>query len=194
MSSPAAVLEAGKLRVVFFRQGDRYTHRIELFDAASSDWRPVWESLEGSADEVWPPSPPLQQLHVERRAEGPVALLVGMAGRTHWSAAVEVLSDPAGGPGAPPAIRFDIAARVPPQVRSEGPQSAPRLASTYQSLSHEADGRVLLFPLEVTEFAETETGPIRRRTFVPSQPPAIAPAAQTISWRYRIESITSPKP
>jgi len=187
---PAAVLEADGLRVVFIRQGDRYAHRIEVFDAA--DWRPAWESLEGTADDVWPPSPPLQQLHVERRAEGPVALLVGMAGRTHWSAAVEVVRDLAGGPGSRQAIRFDMAARVSPQGRGGGPVPAPRLVSTYRGLSRDVEVRVLLFPLEATEFAEVVAGPIRQRTIGPAEPPATdLAAAQTISWRYEIELLAA---
>ena len=47
------------------------------------------ESVEGAADEPWPPSPPLQSLqwHSIGKQE-PVALLVGMAGSSHWSATV----------------------------------------------------------------------------------------------------------
>jgi hypothetical protein len=104
------ILEADGLRVVFFRQGDRYAHRVEVFDAARSEWFAVCESLEGAPDDDWPPSPPLQQLHVEDRPTGRVILLVGMAGRTHWSAAVEAAADRK-------SITFDVAARyhTPPK-------------------------------------------------------------------------------
>ncbi len=75
------------LRLRFFRAGDRFAHRLELAEGDSI--RPLLESLEGTAAEDWPASPPLQQLHVEERPTGKVALLVGMAGRSHWSLAVE---------------------------------------------------------------------------------------------------------
>lgn len=110
------ILAADGVRVVFFRRGDRYAHRIDRYDPDADVWRGVLESAEGDDDEAWPPSPPLQQLHVERRATGDVVLLVGMAGRTHWSVAVEASADRRG-------VTFDAAARV---------QTAPqRLGSRY---------------------------------------------------------------
>lgn len=115
-------LEADGVRVVFFRREDRHAHRIETMDETRFEWVPVCESQEGSPADVWPPSPPFQQLHVEERATGRVVLLIGMAGRTHWSAAVEVAADRK-------SIRFDVAARV---------QVAPqRLGSDYQDAREE---------------------------------------------------------
>jgi hypothetical protein len=97
-------LEAGPLRLCFERQGDRYAHRVEL--AAAGGWQTVLESLEGKPDEAWPPSPPLQSLHIEERPGGRrVALLVGMAGRSHWSLSVE--ADPAAA-----SLAFDAACRL----------------------------------------------------------------------------------
>jgi hypothetical protein len=83
-------LEGGGWRVAFERRGDRLAHRI----AAERDgtWIDLLESVEGTADEDWPPSPPLQELHTESRADArQVALLVGMAGSSHWSLSVELL-------------------------------------------------------------------------------------------------------
>lgn len=110
MPDDETTLDADGLRVVFFRRGDRVAHRIEVFDTVDGAWRAACESLEGADDDCWPPSPPFQQLHVEQRAQGPVVLLIGMAGRTHWSAAVEVTADGRG-------ICFDVAARcqTPPE-------------------------------------------------------------------------------
>lgn len=52
------------------------------------------ESVEGGGDDPWPPSPPLQELHIERQAVGrEVALLVGRAGRSHWSLSVEAFEN-----------------------------------------------------------------------------------------------------
>ena len=41
-------------------------------------------SVEGTAHNRWPPSPPLQSLAIEERGEQTVALAVGMAGGAHW--------------------------------------------------------------------------------------------------------------
>ena len=97
------------LRVVFQRQADRWTHRIEIIDGAQSCC--LLTSVEGTSDQPWPPSPPLQQLSIEELAPGSrVALLLGMAGKSHWSASVEC--DPVS-----LSLLFDVACRVqqPPQ-------------------------------------------------------------------------------
>lgn len=81
-------LSGGGLRIVFVRRGDRFGHTIE--SVVDGQPRVVFASVEGDAAEPWPASPPFQQLHFEDRPEGKrVALLVGMAGTSHWSASVE---------------------------------------------------------------------------------------------------------
>jgi hypothetical protein len=188
-----AVLEADGMRVVFFRRGDRYAHRVEVSKAGQGSWLPVWESLEGTPDDDWPPSPPLQHLHVEKRAEGPVALLVGMAGRTHWSAAVEVVRE-SGLPIVPRVVRFDIAARV--HALSGGPGGSTSgdvpqwLGSAYRRLSSAQQADLLIVrPLDGSE-------PVRPAPFGdawsairPSGwPPTGSAAARTVGWRYSIET------
>lgn len=123
MAEQETVLEADGLRVVFVRSGDRIAHRVEVHDAANRVWRTALESVEGSPDDLWPPSPPFQQLHVERRPTGPIVFLIGMAGRSHWSAAVEATADRG-------SIRFDVAARI---------QACPeRLGSGYRAHAESA--------------------------------------------------------
>jgi hypothetical protein len=102
------VIDCGDLRVEFEWRGDRYGHCVK--QQIGGVWHRVLESCEGSADEDWPPSPPLQSLHIEHRETGSVALLVGKSGTSHWSASVELLA-------ARSAMHFDIACRVhsPPQ-------------------------------------------------------------------------------
>jgi hypothetical protein len=108
-------LDCDDLRVIFDWSGDRFGHRVER--RVAGEWRLVLETVEGSADEVWPPSPALQSLHIEHREAGPVALLVGKSGTSHWSASVELLDSRTG-------FQIDIACRV---------QTAPgRLGSVYQ--------------------------------------------------------------
>ena len=66
---------------------------------------PLLESVEGTPSDDWPASPPLQSLQRRRSCRtAAAALLVGMAGRSHWSASVEAGPRPA-------ALVFDIACR-----------------------------------------------------------------------------------
>ncbi|MBS0211541.1 MAG: hypothetical protein JSS27_21575 [Planctomycetes bacterium] len=114
---------AGRLIVEFVRQADRVGHRL-LYQVAA-DWVvPVFQSIEGSPDERWPASPALQHLHFETQAGRRVALLVGMAGRSHWSASVS--TDEAG-----EALIFDIACRLH--------SPAERLGSEYRAATWPAD-------------------------------------------------------
>ncbi len=89
-------LTVGPLTVRFTRSGDRYSHAISWQEQAA--WL---TTVEGDGLAHWPPSPAFQQA-----SPGPNGsiLLVGMAGRSHWSAVVE----PAGERG----VRFDLACRV----------------------------------------------------------------------------------
>jgi hypothetical protein len=93
-----------RLRLEFTWRRDRYGHRISL-TAADGAIQPLLESIEGSPHDDWPPSPPLQSLTIENRPnDRPVALLLGMAGGSHWSASIEAV------PGKTELI-FDIACR-----------------------------------------------------------------------------------
>ncbi len=98
------MLHGAGWQLVFERHEDRIAHRIEVQTAGG--WRTLIESVEGTASAWWPSSPPLQSLHVETRSTGSVALLVGMAGRSHWSASVEIAD------GGAEAV-FDVACRTP---------------------------------------------------------------------------------
>jgi hypothetical protein len=92
------------LYVEFAWRGDRYQHVIAIRQADGTR-RPLLESVEGSEADDWPPSPPLQSLTIEELANGrTAALLVGMAGRSHWSASIE--ATPGGGE-----LVFDLACR-----------------------------------------------------------------------------------
>lgn len=103
------------LRVAFVKQGDRYAQLIYIVGAANRAAL-FCKSQEGIASDVWPPSAPLQSLSIEHRATSSVALLVGMAGRSHWSASVEAI------PGQC-RLLFDIACRVG--------SDSPQLGSSY---------------------------------------------------------------
>jgi hypothetical protein len=112
------------LRVSFYLDGDRYTHRIDVLDEGN-DSTCVLRSVEGHADQPWPASPPIQEVHLEDRPDGSrVALCVGMAGTSHWSLSVELSAD---GQQA----NFDVACRLrdtPETLGSEYDVMQPALA------------------------------------------------------------------
>ncbi len=91
------------LFVGFVRHNDRFGHVISLVQG--DDFIPLFVSIEGDDQQEWPESPPLQEIHLEPRRDQSVALLVGKAGATHWSVAVE----PTAKPGT---ITFAVACRM----------------------------------------------------------------------------------
>ena len=104
MMNNVVLVVSENLRLVFDRRGDRWGHRVELL----CEGTPIitLSSVEGAATDDWPPSPAFQNLDVQAIAgKGMTALLVGKAGSSHWSAAIE--ADPAVG-----ALHFDIACRL----------------------------------------------------------------------------------
>jgi hypothetical protein len=82
------------LRCVFSKIGDRLAHAFFILNsAADNEPLGVCTSIEGNECEAWPASPPLQSMSIEQHTTGPVALLVGMAGRSHWSASFAAITD-----------------------------------------------------------------------------------------------------
>jgi hypothetical protein len=136
--TPVASLEARDttcrgLRIEFFRVSDRYSHRIL---AEGCEELPVLllESVEGTADNPWPPSPAFQALNIEdlnycneSTEPSTVAMLVGMSGSTHWSMSVRPLSnhDSQRELGRQPGFYFDAAGRL---------KSVPKVLSTRYSV------------------------------------------------------------
>lgn len=100
----ATTLEGLGVRVTFHRLADRFSHVVEATREAETIV--LLESLEGTAEDDWPSSPPLQELHFENRPDGSrLALLVGRAGRSHWSLSIEAAADSR-------RLVFDAACRV----------------------------------------------------------------------------------
>jgi hypothetical protein len=92
------------LRVEFFWDGDRFGQLISTV-SPNGEPQPILQSIEGSPADDWPASPPLQNLSIENLAGSRrAALLVGMAGQSHWSASVEAMPDK-------PELAFDLACR-----------------------------------------------------------------------------------
>jgi hypothetical protein len=163
-------------RIAFFRAADRVAHRVELTAAGSC--QPLLESVEGSPEEIWPASPALQQFHLQRGPDGrPLALLVGMSGRSHFSASVGLAGD--GGSAV-----FEIA------CRAKSPPAA--LGTTYRVLGPQAVERspagVLIGPLtlgsEVTEPPPTWNASGQQLRLSVAAGDGAWP--RTISWRYTL--------
>jgi hypothetical protein len=163
-------IESGDLRVVFQSRGDRHGHSIER--RVDGEWRLVLESIEGSPDEDWPASPALQSLHIEHRPNAPVALLVGKAGTSHWSASVEPFNSQH-------SLQFDIACRLqqPPQRLG----SAYRVAGSRSHRIVQVSATSRETACELVEQPENGQWQVRPATVTSDYP-------STIRWRYRISA------
>lgn len=166
-------------RVEFFRFDDRVAHRIARLTA--SGCAILATSIEGTPDQDWPPSPPLQHVHFEQRGHGDrVALLVGMAGRSHWSASAEM--DSVTG-----ALVWDVACRtadLPAWLGTTYYLGAPAsvLAATARFQIGDQCATIVFRTGDGEPIhAEQCDGQLRWRV-----PAVAAPQARTIRWQYRI--------
>jgi hypothetical protein len=161
------------LRVRFTRERDRYAHAILAVEPSGREHL-LLESVEGTADDEWPSSPPLQSLSIEELAPGRrAALLVGMAGRSHWSASIEAI------PGRT-ALVFDIACRL-----GTG-RAIAALGSTYcQRQSPSADFRWSIVSRSTREGGTATVA--RQYGLVKIQPAPATTSGATIRWQYQVE-------
>jgi hypothetical protein len=102
-------LFAGALCVRYSQCRDRLTHRIGVVEA--DVFVPFLEAIEGTENESWPSSPPMQQMVEERFSPTvqPVLLGVGLSGNGHWSTAVESIGPISGSEMR--SLKFDIACK-----------------------------------------------------------------------------------
>lgn len=189
-----ALREGTLLRVDFDRALDRWKHRISLvLPEGTGVVSPLLllESVEGNSSEEWPGSPPLQFVSIETRPKKPpVALLMGMAGSSHWSASIEQLP-------AERTLRFDIACRA--KSRPENLGSRYRIAPRVQLESAKDESA----PLRLT--AAGLTFELTGEQNADSPLPALSAAdqqlrihfgepvgneGQTYRWVYRLTSIS----
>jgi len=179
----AAECDGWRLRVEFNWHVDRYRHVISLIDAAGRS-TPLLESIEGSPTDDWPASPPLQNLHCENQTDGSrVALLVGMAGRGHWSASIGSRPNES-------ALVFDLACR---SSAVAGPlDSTYRLASGVCIESAAAGLARLQIAGCTAELTASQVRATRCELVVVNdadlkiQPAGAAPARATPRWLYEL--------
>lgn len=194
MGLPPIEVAGESFRLNFTRRGDRLSHAI-LHQDGDGNTHAILQSVEGTSAEDWPASSALQNLSVEELTPGqPVALLVGMAGKSHWSASVERLHEGNG-------WLWDMACRV-----SAFPQF---LGSTYQVSKGSIEGGRFAFSVPGTSqrFALLVT-PIAIAGKSPAQAtcceltteetqfrlsactlPITGPT--TFRWKYRVEVLAS---
>jgi hypothetical protein len=122
------------------------------------------ESIEGIPDESWPASPALQEGRIESATGRDVAMLVGMAGKSHWSVSIEA-------DALQQSLLFDVACRL----KVAGGQ----LASTYLVTEN---SHVTMLPVENCRLQREADRVIFEPAFLPSELPA------TVRWRYRVQS------
>ncbi|MFG0261784.1 MAG: hypothetical protein ACF788_05275 [Novipirellula sp. JB048] len=151
----------GSLRVEFRWCDDRFVHQISS-DASATDARAAMPSVNGTADQAWPCSPPIQQLSLESLPVGDALLGVGSAGTSHWSVSVHWLET-----ATEPTLFFDFACRCK--------QTPEFLGSTYR-----LDSR---FKIEAGDdsLLTQEGDQIQIQ-------PASSDTSSTLRWTYRIKA------
>ena len=113
-------LTAGTLSVRYTKFQDRLSHTIGI--EIDDSYCAILESIEGSEEDPWPASPPMQQMVEECFTPGanPVLLGVGLSGNGHWSTAIETIDFKR--------LKFDIACK--------NSKSAAAFGSQYRALTH----------------------------------------------------------
>jgi hypothetical protein len=157
---------ASGLRLEFVQHHDRYSHRIVAADGAI-----LLCSIEGTDQDIWPASPPLQQLSIEEHRPGvEVALLVGMAGKSHWSLSIEPLADGSG-------FLFDVACRLR--------DAAGWLGSSYQ-LASPSPPQLHFAPLPIA--ADSSSCHVEQRECEARVTPVVGDGgvSGTVRWKYSI--------
>lgn len=196
LALPRSVNSSGwGLELVLVSLPDRLGHLVRLIapDGSASDL--ALASVEDDAAQTWPSSPPLQSIHCELLpAGGTAALLVGMAGKSHWSASMESLP----GEGA---LLFDFACRVRETPLRLGTtyqvQSATRQSIVPSNIQRVSEVEVLLSLGEKSLRLSGEpaaTHPSPRMELSSDSPGKInvscqvnqITAASTLRWRYRL--------
>ncbi len=168
------------LRINFHWHQDRFAHSIGFAD--EKRFVPLLASHEGSETDPWPHSPPLQDLSELPSASGQRSiLLVGRAGRSHWSASVETSLSPL-------AIHLDIACRLyeSPQIlcSSYRTMTLPVISSASQ-VAVEMDGHTAWLQADPLPGAKShweitaEGCALRTMPISPETP-------QTVRWKYRV--------
>jgi hypothetical protein len=165
---------------------DRYVQTLVLaaHSAAKQRETAVLTSVEGDSHQIWPASPPLQDLNFHGLPDGrTAALAVGRAGKSHWSLAWEASRDQ-------PLLVCDVACRVK--------ETPGYLASTWTMADHlsvtqtgglriKVDNAIVLVDIEDQQFATKCEQVGRKVCLLPDSIEFDLPT--TVRWRYRISIV-----
>ncbi len=89
MSNPQIKTSNEPQIVLQFAQAeDRWHHRFVVI--VNDEATEFMSSVEGNSEEDWPASPPIQEASLHELPDGNAVLCVGMAGKSHWSAAYSI--------------------------------------------------------------------------------------------------------
>ena len=121
------ILKDDHWQIRFVRHGDRWAHTVGV--VLGDRLLPLLASIESSQDELWPPSPPLKDLHLHDANGTTTAMLVGMAGNSHWSVTVQLAQGD-------PAVNFDIACRIKDELpdADDAQKQVSPLSSSYRTM------------------------------------------------------------
>jgi hypothetical protein len=184
MLSPVNLI-AGNLCVRFDRRNDRIEHSIW----ASNCEIPLLVSLESEGDPAWPSSPPFQELTLETRGDRQIALLVGKAGTSHWSASVEPSAETG-------QIAFDVACRVqqPPGWLGNRYRipAAARVELLDRTINIVNGGEILNIAGSASSETLSVCEAVNSGVAVTASNVA-KPLPSTIRWRYSLQRILSPR-
>jgi len=170
--------DGGELRVAFELGGDCYEHEVALI--ANDKRVQLLSSQVPTENRDWPASPPAQQLTIDSQPDGNVSLLVGQAGRSHWSASVS--ADQKTG-----SLTFDVACRVKGSPTFLGSAYQLGEEAVWSESSHcvaaTVDSVLIVVQAESPETACTINDGLLRIT--PTWQPQ--PKPHTVCWKYTIE-------
>ena len=120
--------------------GDRFATELELVHGEEATV--ILRSLEGDSADIWPTSPPLQEVIPQSNEQGDYQAGIGRAGKSTWSVIVAPLAD-----DGPAGFELDFACRI---------KSEPEwLGSTYQLVASNAQLRGPKVRIELGDLAVT---------------------------------------
>jgi hypothetical protein len=186
-----------RLRVEFWRLGDRYAHRVVFLDAEGQRTT-LLESAEGDAL-----SPALQAMNLDDLDppdhRSPItpppsrpAMLVGMVGKSHWSVSIDPTAEP--NEGAVLSLAYESACRMKAiggslHATFTAPDAWP-LSQTERQLvfrTHGIDWRVLCLPPSDDRHAPCRASFTKPNAVMACEPPLDLTAPLTLQWRFAVE-------
>ena len=192
MSGESVVIRADDIFAVFHRENQRWIHHIDLpRDAGAPEV--VMRSLEGAADDAWPPSPVIQQLEVQLQ-EGAVSSVMGlgMSGPVHWSLSCRAAPHPLPGLSEIKCLLFEVACRLPGAFERVGTcyHVVPEIAATQVKQN-------ILYTSRIGAWSVSANGAtisnMNQTLRFDAFDEVDDPAPRTVQWAYAINRVSDAK-